>query len=124
MIVPGLAVNPMFGTCRDQGESHRKGTEDLAVGRRETLPVAPQGGVPFTTVTTPQNITLMLDTVAGPAFRTPPCTVPTRPSWYGRPADPTDWEAVGRQVVLLARVSTCRAVPGHAVDRPNVGRWR
>jgi hypothetical protein len=43
--------------------------------------VAPQGGLPFTTVTTPQNFTLMWATVAGPAIRTPLVAEPTIPNW-------------------------------------------
>jgi hypothetical protein len=44
--------------------------------------------LPFTTVTTPQNLAVMSATVAGPAVSTPLWTVPTRPSSYGAPGGP------------------------------------
>ena len=44
------------------------------------LPVAPQGGVPLTTVTIPQNLASMLETVDDPVFSAPLVAVPTSPS--------------------------------------------
>ena len=83
VIVPGLAMKPMVGVIPGTRVStdRQRATEPWPSGGESTLPVAPQGGVPVTSVTMPQNLALMSETVADPAFSAPPVAVPTSPSW-------------------------------------------
>jgi hypothetical protein len=82
VIVPGCATKGTFGSI--PGTSVSTADSDPKTwpsGGDVTDPVAPQGAVPLTTVTTPQNFAVISATVAGPAVRVPFTTVPTRPSW-------------------------------------------
>ena len=79
-----------------------------------TAPVAPQGGVPLTSVTIPQNLALTLATVAGPAVSDPLAAVPTSRAgrdWWGPQQDWArshweDWKRSNVEAVNLTLLGT------------------
>src|ERR1700722_17784590 len=78
---PGLATNPTTGDIPGTGVSATdRGPNIWPSGGTSMSPVTTQGGVPLTTVTIPQNLASMLETVQDPVVSAPLVTVPTSPN--------------------------------------------
>jgi hypothetical protein len=107
VMVPGSATKGTFGNMPGTRVSAAdRDPKTCPSGGDVTDPVAPQGAVPLTTVTTPQNFAVMSATVAGPAVRIPLRIVPTRPNWYGAPGGPDGWgmQSAGRLPLSVSRL--------------------